>query len=207
MNFENQIQQWVSIDNQLKQLNEKVKEMREKRNILEQNITNYASSNNLSNATIKIGDGRLKSHYEKRVIELDLQNNFFFRGLVESNQMPNLFACADVLLVSLKDSKIFNLTIPAKLQSYLACGKPIIGSILGNAAKLILDSKSGFVCNPSKPNELSNIVLKMSMLDEVTRVNMGKNARSYFEENFNSKILFEQLEHIMKNIIIKRKHI
>jgi hypothetical protein len=60
MNFENQIQQWVSIDNQLKQLNEKVKEMREKRNILEQNITNYASSNNLSNATIKIGDGRLK---------------------------------------------------------------------------------------------------------------------------------------------------
>jgi len=60
MSFENQIQQWVSIDNQLKQLNEKVKEMREKRNILEQNITNYASSNNLSNATIKIGDGRLK---------------------------------------------------------------------------------------------------------------------------------------------------
>jgi hypothetical protein len=60
MSFENQIQQWVSVDNQLKQLNEKVKEMREKRNVLEQNITNYASSNNLSNATIKIGDGRLK---------------------------------------------------------------------------------------------------------------------------------------------------
>ena len=60
MSFENQIQQWVSVDNQIKQLNEKVKEMREKRNMLEQNITNYASSNNLSNATIKISDGRLK---------------------------------------------------------------------------------------------------------------------------------------------------
>ena len=60
MSFENQIQQWVSVDNQIKQLNEKVKEMREKRNVLEQNITNYASSNNLSNATIKISDGRLK---------------------------------------------------------------------------------------------------------------------------------------------------
>jgi uncharacterized coiled-coil DUF342 family protein len=59
MSFENQIQQWVSVDNQLKQLNEKVKEMREKRNVLEQNITNYASSNNLSNATIKIGDENL----------------------------------------------------------------------------------------------------------------------------------------------------
>ena len=60
MSFENQIQQWVSLDNQLKQFNEKVKELREKRNTLEQNITSYASSNNLSNASIKISDGRLK---------------------------------------------------------------------------------------------------------------------------------------------------
>lgn len=60
MNFENQVQQWVSIDNQLKQINEKVKELREKRNKLEENITNYVSSNNLSNASIKISDGRLK---------------------------------------------------------------------------------------------------------------------------------------------------
>lgn len=60
MNFEQQIQQWVSLDNQLKQLNEKTKELREKRNSLEENITNYASTNNLSNATIKIGDGKLK---------------------------------------------------------------------------------------------------------------------------------------------------
>jgi seryl-tRNA synthetase len=60
MSFENQIQQWVSLDNQLKQLNEKVKELRDKRNHLEENITNYASQNNLSNATVKISDGRLK---------------------------------------------------------------------------------------------------------------------------------------------------
>ena len=60
MSFENQIQQWVSIDNQLKNINEKAKELREKRNVLEQSITNYASSNNLSNASIKISDGRLK---------------------------------------------------------------------------------------------------------------------------------------------------
>ena len=60
MSFENQIQQWVQIDNQLKQINEKTKELREKRNSLEQNITKYASSNNLSNTTVQISDGRLK---------------------------------------------------------------------------------------------------------------------------------------------------
>ena len=60
MSFENQIQQWVSIDNRLKQINENVKELREKKKVLEQNITNYASSNNLSNSTIQISDGKLK---------------------------------------------------------------------------------------------------------------------------------------------------
>ena len=60
MSFENQIQQWVQLDNQLKQLNDKTRELREKRNTLEQNITNYASSNNLSNATVQISDGKLK---------------------------------------------------------------------------------------------------------------------------------------------------
>ncbi len=60
MNFESQIQQWVSIDNQIKQTNEKMKELREKRNILEQNITNYASSNNLSESFIYISDGKIK---------------------------------------------------------------------------------------------------------------------------------------------------
>ena len=60
MSFENQIQQWVQLDNQIKQLNEKIREIRDKRNVLEQNIINYASINNLSNSTIKISDGRLR---------------------------------------------------------------------------------------------------------------------------------------------------
>ena len=60
MSFEGQIQQWVSIDNQIKQLNEKTKELREKRNALEENITTYASNNNMSNATVQISDGRLR---------------------------------------------------------------------------------------------------------------------------------------------------
>ena len=59
-NFENQLKQWVQIDNQLKELNERTKELREKRNSLEKNISTYTSSNNLSNSTVQIGDGRLK---------------------------------------------------------------------------------------------------------------------------------------------------
>jgi hypothetical protein len=60
MSFEGQIQQWIQLDNQIKQINEKTKELRDRRNTLEQTITEYASSNNLSNATVKISDGKLK---------------------------------------------------------------------------------------------------------------------------------------------------
>ena len=60
MSFEGQIQQWVQIDNQLKQINDKAKELREKRNMLEQNITTHAFSNNLSNSTVNISDGKLR---------------------------------------------------------------------------------------------------------------------------------------------------
>jgi hypothetical protein len=60
MNFENEIKQWVQLDNQLKELNEQTKELREKRNSLEKTITTYAASNNLSNSTIQISNGKLK---------------------------------------------------------------------------------------------------------------------------------------------------
>ena len=60
MSFENQIQQWVALDNQLKMLNEKTKELREKRNELEENITNYATNHNLYQSTVQISDGKLK---------------------------------------------------------------------------------------------------------------------------------------------------
>ena len=60
MSFENQIQQWIQIDNQLKQLNEKTKELRDKRNTLEEKITDHVFSNNLSDTTVKISDGKLK---------------------------------------------------------------------------------------------------------------------------------------------------
>ena len=58
--FENQIKQWVQLDNQLKELNERTRHLREKRNLIEKNITTYAASNNLSNSTIQIGDDKIK---------------------------------------------------------------------------------------------------------------------------------------------------
>ena len=72
--------------------------------------------------------------------------------------MSDFFASADALLVSLKDTKIFSMTIPGKLQSYLACGKPIIGSLNGIGAKIIRDASCGFVSNSEDAQALANSI-------------------------------------------------
>jgi hypothetical protein len=60
MSFEQQIQQWITIDNQMKQLTDKIKELRDKKNSLNETIFNHVDNSNLSNSTIQISDGKLK---------------------------------------------------------------------------------------------------------------------------------------------------
>lgn len=60
MNFEGNIQQWVSIDNQIKLLNEKIKELRDQKSTLSENIYDYVKTNQISKSTIQISDGRLR---------------------------------------------------------------------------------------------------------------------------------------------------
>ena len=60
MSFENKIQQWVHLDNQVKKLNEQVKQLREQRNSIETNLTTYAKTNNMTNATVQVNNDKLK---------------------------------------------------------------------------------------------------------------------------------------------------
>ena len=93
-----------------------------------------------------------------KVNELDLNYEFYFLGSFHK-EMPYFFSHADALLVSLK-SDIFSLTIPNKVQSYMACGKPIIASLSGEGKKIIEESKSGYVSEPDDYISFSNSIIK-----------------------------------------------
>ncbi len=147
------------------------------------------------------GDGRSKEHFYRKVLELKLEENFIFRGSIKSEEMPIYFACADALIVSLKKSKIFSLTIPAKIQSYLACGKPIIGSIDGEGAKIINIANAGFVSNSEDIDGLVSNIIKFFNLKESERLILGMNGRKYFEKEFATDILIDKIENIFKNKI------
>lgn len=146
-----------------------------------------------------LGDGRSKEEFIRKIVLLQLENNFKFMGSFKSEEMPMFFACADALVVSLKKSKIFSLTIPAKVQSYLACGKPIIGSIDGEGAKIITESGAGYVSPSEDSDNLVMNIIKLYKLTDFERATLGKNGRAYFEKEFSMEILISKLENIFNH--------
>lgn len=140
-----------------------------------------------------LGDGRKKDFVTNKVKELHLQSNFHLLGSFPVDEMPDFFACADALLVTLKKSEIFSLTIPSKVQSYLACSKPIIAALDGEGAKVIKESKAGLVSSSGDAQALAGNILSMYDLGELKQKQMGINGRSYFEENFDRNMLTDKL--------------
>jgi glycosyltransferase involved in cell wall biosynthesis len=147
-----------------------------------------------------LGEGRAKDYFVKKASQLKLEDCFIFKGSFNSEEMPLFFACADALVVSLKKSKIFALTIPAKVQSYLACGKPILGSIDGEGANIIRESASGYVSPSEDSDKLVLNIIKLYNLSEIERETLGNNGRAYFENEFSMEILIEKLELFFNDI-------
>ena len=142
---------------------------------------------------IIIGDGRDKKRVLEKISEYSLDDYFKFLGSFPPEDMPAFFASADALLVSLKDTKIFSMTIPGKLQSYLACGKPIIASLNGIGSKIIKESNSGFTSNAEDYESLANTIIDFSKLNSSKREELGKNARDYYEKEFERSSLLTRL--------------
>ena len=107
--------------------------------------------------------------------------------------MSDFFAASDALLVSLKDTKIFSMTIPGKMQSYLACGKPIIASLNGIGAEIIRNASCGYVSNSEDAEALANSICKLNKLSIEDRTRLGSNARDYYEKEFERNRLLKRL--------------
>ena len=165
-------------------------------------ITIIEAINNIKELPVKVivlGDGRYKETALSLIKEKGLESYFVFLGSFPPTEMPKFFSHADALLVSLKKDKIFSMTIPAKTQSYLACGKPIIASIDGEGAKIIIDAKCGVVSPAEDSISLSKKIKELMALDKSKHSEMGDNARTYYEKEFDRDYLIEKLEGIFNS--------
>ena len=144
---------------------------------------------------IILGEGRDKNRVLDKIESMSLTNNFKFLGSFPPEEMPNFFASADALVVSLKKSKIFSMTIPGKLQSYLASGKPIIASLDGIGAEIIKESSSGYVTPSEDHHGLAKSIINFDKLSLEQRSKLGANARKYFEKEFErDKLLLKLID-------------
>lgn len=148
-----------------------------------------------------IGSGRALPQLVKKVAELGVVDRFHFLGRHPEESMPLFFAHADAMLVSLKDSPIFALTVPYKVQCYMACGKPTIASLNGEGARIIERAKMGVSAAASQPEILAEKVRYIAKLPESELAEMSKNARAYFDSHYASHIIHGNLENWLRELV------
>ena len=127
-------------------------------------------------------------------------DNVVMTGRVPTEDMASIYASASVLLLTLRDAPSLSATIPSKLQSYLAAGKPIIASCNGESANIVNQARAGLICPAGDANALAIGILKLYEMQPEERASFGKNARKYFECHY-------ELNNCVANLIVRFKNV
>jgi colanic acid biosynthesis glycosyl transferase WcaI len=150
-----------------------------------------------------IGDGRKADWVKEKISQMGLDEHVLMLGRYPVQRMPSFFQHADALLVTLKNEPIFSLTIPAKLQAYLAAKKPILGMLNGEGAEIIQRSGAGISCAAGDDKALAATVLKLYEMDAESRDALGRNGFEFGIKEFDRFKLINQLESWLKNLTYK----
>lgn len=139
-----------------------------------------------------IGDGTRRAWLEQQVQQQQLTNSVTLLGHKNTEFMPSYFKKANVLLASLTKNYIFSLTVPSKIQAYMASGKPIIASLNGEGAKIINEARAGFSCPAQDADALVQTVQHCYQLDQHQLAQLGENARAYYEDHFSRDLVLRK---------------
>lgn len=156
-----------------------------------------AAAERLKNHSIRwliLGDGRMACWVTNEIKKRDLQGLVLMLGKYPPNRMSSFFKHADALLVSLKDTPLFSMTIPSKLQAYLSSGIPIVAMLNGEASDVVRESGSGMVCQASDFEGLAETVLQLSRMTPDERQEMGLKGLQLSQRDFDRDTLINRLE-------------
>ena len=147
---------------------------------------------------IFIGEGSFKKNLINDLDNLNLLNKCKFINQIDIVDVPSYSKLADAMFFSLKDNYLFSRTVPAKMQSYMALGKPIIAIIKGEGAKIIRDSNSGIVISNSDTKKIASSIINFSEMKDTELNKMGENGRKFYLNNFSIKLRKQQLLSLFK---------
>lgn len=144
-----------------------------------------------------IGDGSEFNNVKKLVKEYSLDETVVLLGRKPASDMPKYYSASDALIVTLKSEDILKVTLPAKVQSYMAASKPILAAISGEGKKVINESNAGLTSEAEDFRGLYNNTISLYNMNEDERNKMGKNGKEYFENNFTREKLLNKLQEIL----------
>lgn len=148
----------------------------------------------LKNENVKfvmVGDGRYLDTFKQEVRNKEIQDKFIMIPRQPAERIPELLAACDAAFLSFQDAKLWAMTIPAKLQSYMACGIPVIASAQGETERIINEAGCGICSQIGDAKKLATAIKKMMNAD---LSEMGKKGRKYLEDHFDKEILMNQME-------------
>ena len=151
-----------------------------------------------------VGDGRAAAWVAAEVERRKLGDRFLLLGRHPLEQMPQFYRHADALLVSLRDEPVFALTLPGKLQSYLAAGIPVLAMVNGEAADVVRRSGGGLTCAAGDAAGLAAAVLKLATASPAERAEMGRRGKAFSVDEFDRATLIARLEGWLRKLTARR---
>lgn len=143
---------------------------------------------------IFVGDGRKKDFVIEFAKENGLDNQVFCFGRFPLEAMPSLFEKADILFMALKDTPIFALTVPSRLQAYMSSGKPVVAMINGEGRDVIKEADCGWSVKAEDSKALADLLVKLSETDRGILKEKGENGRKYSQEHYDFTKCMDNLE-------------
>ena len=141
-----------------------------------------------------VGDGRYQSEFERHIDEYGVRDKFILLPRVQSTLIPSILAACDVGFISFNKTPLWEMTIPAKLQSYMACGMPIIASASGETKRIIEEANCGICTDIGDADALAEGIRNITNLD---RNAMSNNSRVYFESHFDKTMLMDVMDQFL----------
>jgi len=152
---------------------------------------------------VLIGDGIDKSELEILVKDKKI-SNVIFLPRQPASRITSFYALADILIVHLINNPLFEITIPSKVQSYLAFGRPILVGVNGEAADLVIKAGAGVKAEPSNPADIAKGVMQIYNMSNKDRERMGDAGRHYFLQNLTMKQGVDSYENLFKEVLLQK---
>jgi len=148
---------------------------------------------------IFVGDGPDKERLQNLVKIKKLKNVAMF-PIQEKKYIPHILSTMDVCIVCLKNLDLFKGAIPSKMLEYMACGKPILLGVKGEAENILKKAKAGVVFKPENYKDLSKKILYLYNHKNLLK-EFGKNANIYVRKNFNRDIIAKRFINRLNNLV------